>query len=109
MKRRSPTPARTRGSAALSDEASAALQRTERLQQSTQLQTQVASAQADAAMEAARKAVLDTAEVRRTVEAALAAQFQHQTALTADQVDKLAKETSQKWQGAIQESQLLNQ
>ena len=109
MKRRSPTPTRTRGSAILSDEASAALQRTEKLQQSTHLQTQVASAQADAAMEAAKKAVLETAAVRRTVEAALAAQFQHQTALTTDQVAHLAKETSQQWQCAVQDSQMLNQ
>ena len=73
--RRSPTPSRTRASVAISDEAAAALLRTERLQLSTQQQTQVASAQADAAMEAARKAILETAAIRRTVKAALTAQF----------------------------------
>ena len=105
MKRRSPTPPRAR--TRLDAQTEAVLHSATVLQQSTQIQTQAAMGQADAAYQAAKQAISEMASIRRTIEAALTAQFQHQTALTSDQVTQLAKETSSQWQGAVQAQQQL--
>ena len=104
--RRSPTPTRTRS--IVDEQAEAALRSAAALQQTTQVQTQAAMGQADAAFQAARQAVSETATIRQTVEEALARHYHASTTLSTEQVTKLAHETSQEMQMAVQERQQLN-
>ena len=77
------------------------------MQQSTQVQTQAAMGQADAAFQAARQAVSETANIRQTVEEALARHYHASATLSTEQVTKLAHETSQEMHVAVQERQQL--
>ena len=100
MKRRSPTPPRSR--ITLEGEAAQTLQRTQDTAQS-------AAGQADAALQAARTAMLETAAVRKTVEDALAAHLQTSTSLSGQQIASLAHETSKEFQAALGEQRRLEQ
>ena len=63
--------------------------------------------QADAAYQAARQAVSKTANIRQAVEEALARHYHASTTLSTEQVTKLAHDTSQEMQMAVQERQQL--
>ena len=77
------------------------------MQQNTQIQTQAAMGQADAAFQAARQAVSETANMRQAVEEALVRHYHASTTLSTEQVTKLAHETSQEMHVAVQERQQL--
>ena len=100
MKRRSPTPSRSR--VTLTGEAAKTLQHTQDTAQS-------AAGQADAALQAARKAMLEMAAVRKTVEEALAIHLQTSTSLSGQQIASLAHETSKEFQAALGEQRRLEQ
>ena len=85
MKCRSPTPPRSR--ITLEGEAAETLQRTEATAQS-------AAGFADAAMQEARKAMMETASVRKAVEDTLSLHLQASTSLSGQQIAQLARETS---------------
>ena len=98
MKRRSPTPTRTR--ITLEGEAVQTLQRTQDTAQS-------AAGYVDAAMQEARKAMMETVAVRKAVEDALSAHLQTSTTLSGQQIASLAHETSKEFQAAMGEQRRL--
>ena len=84
MKRQGPTPPRSRS--IFKDAAAHTLQMTQDTAQSV-------AGYADAAMQEARKVVMETVAVRKAVEEALAAHLQTSTSLSGQQIASLAHET----------------
>jgi hypothetical protein len=75
--------------------------------QNTQATAYSAASYADVAMQEARRAMLETTSVRKTVKDALAAHLQASTSLSGQQVTKLAQDTSAEFQAAVGEQRRL--
>ena len=97
---RNVTPPRTRFSRA---DAASALQQTAEMQRQTHQTAQSAVGQADAALQEARKAAMETEAVKKTVQEALSSYFEASTSLSAQQVSKLTQDTYAEFQAAYKE------
>ena len=98
---RIPTPTRSR--VIVYEQARPALRSIAALQQSTQVHTQVAMDQTDAAFQVTRQDILKIARMRRSVEDTLVEYYQASATILAKQILKLAHETYQEMHVTVQE------